>query len=138
MIQDCIFCKIVKKEIPCYKVYEDDLFLAFLDINPKNPGHTLIIPKKHYRWVWDVPNIGEYYSVVGKVANAIKKAMNTDFVVSLVIGEEVPHAHVWLIPRFEGDGHGSAIDLTIKKDISKDEMIEIADKISKELDTTNP
>ena len=133
MTQNCIFCKIVKKEIPCYKVYEDDSFLAFLDINPKNPGHTLIIPKNHYRWVWDVPNIGEYYSVVGKVANAIKKAMNTDFVVSLVIGEEVPHAHVWLIPRFDNDGHGTSIDLNVQKDISKDEMVVIADKIRKEL-----
>ena len=54
----CIFCKIVKKELPAYVVYENDNFLAFLDIYPLAPGHVQIIPKNHYRWVWDVPNIG--------------------------------------------------------------------------------
>jgi len=126
---DCIFCKIVKNEIPCYKIYEDKEFLAFLDINPRNPGHTLIIPKKHYRWVWDVPNINSYYKVVGKIANAIKKALKTDFVVSLVIGEEVPHAHVWLVPRFKDDGHGNSINISNIKQIPKEEMKKIAEKI---------
>ena len=126
---DCIFCKIVKNEIPCYKIYEDKEFLAFLDINPRNPGHTLIIPKKHYRWVWDVPNINSYYKVVGKIANAIKKALKTDFVVSLVIGEEVPHAHVWLVPRFKDDGHGNSINISNIKQIPKEDMEKIAKKI---------
>ncbi len=132
-MENCIFCNIVKGEIPCHKVYEDKNFLAFLDISPLNPGHTLVIPKKHYRWVWDVPNIGEYYSAAGKVANAIRKSMKTEFVVSLVVGEEVPHAHVWLVPRFENDGHGSAIDLKLRKQLSKEEMQDIAKKISIEL-----
>src|SRR3989344_346068 len=125
---DCIFCKIVKNEIPCYKIYEDKEFLAFLDINPRNPGHTLIIPKEHYRWVWDVPDIGFYYKIVGKIANAIKKALKTDFVVSLVIGEEVPHAHVWLVPRFKDDGHGNSINISNIKQIPKEEMEKIAEK----------
>ena len=126
---DCIFCKIVKNEIPCYKVYEDKEFLAFLDINPRNPGHTLIIPKKHYKWVWDVPDIGSYYKIVGKIANAIKKALKTDFVVSLVIGEEVPHAHVWLVPRFKDDGHDNSINISNIKQIPKEDMEKIAKKI---------
>ena len=126
---DCIFCKIVKNEIPCYKIYEDKEFLAFLDINPRNPGHTLIIPKKHYRWVWDVPDIGFYYKIVGKIANAIKKALKTDFVVSLVIGEEVPHAHVWLVPRFKDDGHDNSINISNIKQIPKEDMEKIAKKI---------
>ena len=130
---ECIFCKIVVGEIPSYKVYEDDDFFAFLDISPLNPGHTLIIPKKHYRWVWDVPNIGEYYQVVGKIANAIKKAFNTDWVVSLVVGEAVPHAHVWLIPRFENDGHGAVIDLKNIKKLSEGEMKEAVEKIKSNL-----
>lgn len=130
---DCIFCKIIKGEIPCYKIYEDDEFFAFLDINPKNLGHTLVVPKKHYRWVWDVENIGNYYKVVKKIANAIKKACNTDYVVSLVFGEEVPHAHVWLIPRYENDGHGEAIDLTNTKKFTEDEMKEISEKINKQI-----
>ena len=126
---DCIFCKIVKNEIPCYKIYEDKEFLAFLDINPRNPGHTLIIPKKHYKWVWDVPDIGSYYKIVGKIANAIKKALKTDFVVSLVIGEEVPHAHVWLVPRFKDDGHDNSINISNIKQIPKEDMEKIAKKI---------
>ena len=128
-MDDCIFCKIIKGDIPCHKVYEDDKFFAFLDINPLNPGHTLIIPKKHFRWVWDVPNVGEYYEVVGKLANAIRKAFGTEMVVSLVFGEAVPHAHVWLVPRFEGDGHGGAIKLDNVKKLSDKEMEEAAEKI---------
>ena len=72
--QNCIFCKIIKGDIPSHKVYEDENYFAFLDIRPLNPGHTLVIPKKHYRWVWDVENIGEYYEITSKIANAIKKS----------------------------------------------------------------
>ena len=126
---DCIFCKIITGEIPSYKVYEDDNFLAFLDVRPLNQGHTLVIPKKHFRWVWDVTNISQYYKVVGKIANAIRKAFSTDWVVSLVFGESVPHAHVWLIPRFENDGHGAVIDLKNVKQLGEEEMEEAAEKI---------
>lgn len=129
----CIFCKIIKKEIPCYKIYEDENFLGFLDINPLNPGHALIIPKEHYRWVWDVKNIGAYYEACQKVALAQKKAFNTDQIVSLVFGEEVPHAHIWLIPRLENDGHGSSIDTKNHKKYSEDEMKQFQEKIIKNI-----
>ena len=126
---DCVFCQIAAGKIPCHKIYEDGDFLAFLDIRPLNPGHTLVIPKKHYRWVWDVPDIGKYYEVAGKIAKAIKRALKTDWVISLVLGEEVPHAHVWLVPRFENDGHGSGIDLKNVKEISEEEMKNAAKSI---------
>jgi histidine triad (HIT) family protein len=113
-------------------VYEDDNFFAFLDIRPLNPGHTLVIPKEHHRWVWDVPNIGNYYEVVAKIANTIKKVMGTDFVLSFVSGEEVPHAHVWLIPRFENDGHGESIKTNNIKKIEPKEMVKIAEKLFNE------
>jgi len=132
-MEDCIFCKIVRGEIPCYKVYGDENFLAFLDIRPLNPGHTLVIPKKHFRWVWDIENVGEYYEVVKKIANALKKVYDTDKVFSLVFGEEVEHAHTWLIPRFDNDGHGSEINLKSVKEISAEEMKKIAEKIRQEL-----
>lgn len=99
--ENCIFCKIVAGEIPAYKVYEDENFLAFLDINPESPGHTQVIPKNHYRFVWDVPNAGEYFEVVKKIALAQKKAFEVDMVVSKVMGEEVPHAHIWVMPDYE-------------------------------------
>ncbi len=130
---DCVFCKIVKGEIPSYKVYEDDDFYAFLDIRPLNLGHTLVIPKKHYRWVWDVPNIGEYYEVAGKIVKAMKKALDTDYVVSLVFGEEVPHAHIWLVPRYKQDGHGGAVNLENVKSFSDKEMEGVAKNIVLEL-----
>ncbi len=133
-MEDCVFCKIAKGEIPSYKVYEDEKFIAFLDIKPRNPGHTLVIPKEHFRWVWDVPYLGEYFEVVGKIANAIRKAMQTDWVVSLVLGEEIPHAHIWLVPRFKNDGHGGSIDLSNIKEISKEEMEKIAQKIKEEIE----
>ena len=98
-MEDCIFCKIVKGEIPSYKVYEDDNFLAFLDINPGSPGQTQVIPKKHYRWVWDVPNVGEYFEVVRKVAKAQQKAFNTDWILSKIVGDEIEHAHIWVFPN---------------------------------------
>ena len=103
-MEDCIFCKIVKGELPSYKVYEDEHFLAFLDINPQSPGHAQVIPKKHYRWVWDVPNIGEYFEVVKKVALAQKKAFNPEFIASKIVGTEVPHAHIWILPSYNTEG----------------------------------
>jgi histidine triad (HIT) family protein len=134
-MENCVFCKIAKKEIPCFEVYEDEKFLAFLDINPRNPGHTLVIPKEHFRWVWDVPYLGEYFEVVGKIAKAIKKAMKTDFVVSFIIGEEVPHAHIHLVPRFPEDGHGTLIDLSLIRKIEKGEMEKIAKEIKEKIKT---
>ncbi len=95
---DCIFCKIVKGEVPSYQVYEDDNFLAFLDIQPRSPGHTLVIPKEHHRWVWDVTDVTGYFSAVRKIARALQKVSGTDEVHMKVVGEEVPHAHVWLYP----------------------------------------
>ena len=95
-MEDCIFCKIVKGAIPADKVYEDERFIAILSINPVSAGHTLVIPKEHYRWVWDVPNAGEYFETARTIALALKKAFDTDLVLSKVEGMEVPHAHIWL------------------------------------------
>jgi len=96
---NCVFCKIIKKEIPAEIVYEDDDFLAFLDINPQSPGHTQVIPKKHIRWVWDTENTGEYFEIAKKIALAQRKAFETDFVLSKIVGDEVPHAHIWVFPN---------------------------------------
>lgn len=111
-MQDCIFCKIVAGEIPAHTVYEDETFLAFLDIHPQTPGHVQVIPKAHERWVWDLPaqagvpgNIGDYFRVVQKIALAERKAFNTDWILAKIVGDEVEHAHIWLFPsdRVAGD-----------------------------------
>lgn len=119
-MENCIFCKIVKKEIPANIVYEDDNFLAFLDINPQSPGHTQVIPKKHYRWVWDTPNTSEYFEIAKKIAIAQKKAFNTDFILSKIMGDEVPHAHIWVFPNNKVDGEKKDFEINaelIKKNL---------------------
>ena len=125
--QNCIFCKIVNKEITAHIVYEDPDFLAFLDINPQSVGHTQVIPKKHYRWVWDLPtgrqdasNIGEYFEVVRKIAKAQQKAFDTEWILSKIVGDEVEHAHIWIYPNrnITGDKIDFAGNLEkIKKEI---------------------
>jgi len=98
--EDCVFCQIVAGKIPCHKIYEDEDFLAFLDIHPWVEGHTLVIPKKHYRWVWDMPAdlVASYFAVVAKIANHYRKILKTDFVMSWIYGWDVPHAHIHLFP----------------------------------------
>lgn len=100
---DCIFCKIIKTEIPAEIVYSDDKYLAFLDIRPLSAGHTLVIPKNHHRFVWDVPalEIGDYFKIVQKIAKAQQKAFDTQCIMSKIIGEEVAHAHIWVYPSPE-------------------------------------
>lgn len=98
-MDNCIFCKIIRKEIPAHIVYEDANFLAFLDIHPQSPGHTQVIPKEHHRWVWDTPNVGEYFEVVKKIAKAQQKAFGTDAIWSRIMGDEIFHAHIWVFPN---------------------------------------
>jgi histidine triad (HIT) family protein len=107
---NCVFCKIVAGEIPSTKVYEDDEFLAFLDIHPQAPGHTQVIPKEHYRWVWDVPNAGKYFEVARKIAKAMQNTFGpVDEVHSRIMGDEVHHAHIWIYPS-PHKAHGDKMD----------------------------
>lgn len=95
-MQDTIFTKIIKGEIPCHKIYEDDKTLAFLDIHPKTPGHTLVIPKKQVEFVWDLDD-EDYQAVMAiakKVALRLREVMGYSYVGELVFGMDVPHAHV--------------------------------------------
>jgi len=107
---DCIFCKIVKGEIPSVKVYEDESVLAFMDINPINDGHTLVIPKKHAENIFEIEakDLLAVMEVAHKIARAIKESLKPEAltVVQLngrLAGQMVPHLHVHLIPRREGD-----------------------------------
>ena len=95
-----IFSKIISGEIPSYKIHEDESFLAFLDINPNALGHTLCIPKKETDQIFDLDDetLSELIIFSKKVANAIKKAVVCERVGMSVIGLEVPHVHVHLIP----------------------------------------
>ena len=107
---DCIFCEIVAGNIPAATVYEDEHVFAFMDIAPANPGHTLVIPKQHYRNIFDMPTeIGSRIMQASiLIANAIKAALNPDglnlFQSNEAAGfQTVFHFHLHLIPRWEGD-----------------------------------
>ena len=110
-MEDCIFCKIIKKQIPSTIVYEDNLFIAFLDIAPANKGHVLVVSKEHHETYTDLPDelLKELSVVTKKVAKAMNKSLNTGgFNIFMnnrkTAGQLVPHAHFHIIPRFEGDG----------------------------------
>ena len=101
-----IFSRIVKGEIPCYKIAEDERFFAFMDINPVQKGHTLVIPKREDDYIFNLADdeIGAMMVFAKKVAKAIEKAVPCKRIGVAVIGLEVPHAHIHLIPiTQEGD-----------------------------------
>ena len=106
---DCIFCKIVKKEIPAEIVYENGDVMAFLDISPINNGHCVVIPKLHYENIFEIPEniLGETIKIVKKVAislNKIAKGVNVGQNNGKVAGQFINHIHFHVIPRYENDG----------------------------------
>ena len=120
---DCIFCKIVEGEIPSFKIYEDEKYLAFLDVFPKTSYQMLVIPKEHIEWVWDVPRVGEYYEVAAKVARHVRK-ISGEPVRQMVYGFQVPHAHIQLRPGRNNDlGGEKASDDQLKEWKEKFSMI---------------
>ncbi len=123
-----IFTKIINGEIPCYKIAEDDSFIAFLDINPNAKGHTLVVPKQEENKLFDLSK-EEYLALMNfsyKVAKAIEKSISCKRVGMSVIGLEVPHVHVHLIPI------NSMADMQFmkKEKLTNDEFLEFAEEIS--------
>lgn len=102
-MQPSIFTKIINGEIPCYKIYEDEKVIAFLDLHPINPGHTLVVPKVQVDHLWDLPD--EYYDhlwkIVKKVGLQMRQVIGCLRVGVVVEGIEVPHVHVKLVPIFK-------------------------------------
>jgi len=97
----CIFCNIAQGNIPSQRVYEDDRSVAFLDIHPKAPGHTLLIPKEHYQWFDELPDdlSDHLFRVAKQLAREFKQQATTDYVHLSIVGKDVPHVHIHLIPR---------------------------------------
>ena len=111
-MSDCIFCRIVRGELPCEKLYEDDAVLAFMDIGPIVKGHALVIPKAHHELLTDLPPhlLGPVMAVVQRVARALYTGLKADGVNvhqtnGAASGQVVPHVHFHVIPRFHTDGH---------------------------------
>lgn len=135
-MSECIFCKIAKGEIPCKKVFENDHIIAFLDINPTNAGHTLVVPKEHHEDLLATPNdvLSDILKHVKFIAGAVMTAVNADGFNVIIntkpaAGQVIFHTHFHIIPRFDNDGlrHWPA------KNISEDKMNEIQGKIKAEL-----
>jgi len=135
-MENCVFCKIVNHEIPCYRVYEDELVLAFLNINPVTDGHTLIIPKKHYENIFEIDNntIERIASISKKIALKMKTNLDIDAINIFQSNgkdaeQEIMHYHMHLIPRKENDGFRINNCLCSKK-VSNKKLEQILNKIN--------
>ncbi|MDO6388536.1 HIT family protein [Pontibacter sp. BT731] len=128
-MEPSIFTKIVKGEIPAYKIAEDDRYLAFLDVFPTTKGHTLVIPKQQIDYLFDLDD-ALYLGLMAfakKVAAAVEKAVPCKRIGVAVVGLEVPHAHVHLIPL----NKMADMNFANKQQFSKEEFEEVAEKIRK-------
>ena len=138
LVKECVFCKIIRGEIPCCKVYEDDLILAFLDIAPFNIGHTVIIPKDHQNSITTLDEIyaNRIIKMAPKVGVALMRTINAEgFNLFLnngsVAGQTVWHCHMHVLPRFAGDK--VVISSEPQKYDSMDQMAELAGKLFNKL-----
>lgn len=125
-----IFSKIIQGEIPCYKIAENEKFFAFLDIRPIVKGHTLVVPKKETDYIFDIEDqdLSEMMVFAKKIAKAQKNVISCKRIAVVVLGLEVPHAHIHLLPI----QNEAEVNLRIPIEISSDEMKQIAEKISQE------
>ena len=128
MMPDSIFTKIIKGEIPCYKIAEDDRFIAFLDVFPIKKGHTLVVPKAQIDYLFDLNDslLSDLMLFAKKVALKMERAIPCERIGVAVIGLEVPHAHIHLVPL---DTVGDIDFGQPKLQLSTEEMAEIADSI---------
>ena len=128
MMPDSIFTKIIKGEIPCYKIAEDDRFIAFLDVFPIKKGHTLVVPKAQIDYLFDLDDslLSDLMVFAKKVAQKMQRAITCERIGVAVIGLEVPHAHIHLVPL---DTVGDIDFSQPKIQLSTEEMAEIADSI---------
>jgi len=110
-MDNCIFCKIVNDEISSQKIFEDEDFLAILDIAQFTEGHTIVIPKVHYKFIWDIPNVNKYMNFINKISNHFIDILGYKYVDTASFGRMVPHAHMHLIPH-DGEDNDWSKSLT--------------------------
>lgn len=135
-MEECLFCKIINNEIPSHKIYEDDLVLAFLDINPMSKGHTLVIPKKHFKDIFEIEEqyLERIMSVTKKIAAKMKESLGVDGInlyhASGVHAEQsVFHFHLHIVPRRQDDSICFECAVMTKSTTTEDELKEAASKL---------
>lgn len=136
-MENCIFCKIIKGEVPCYKIFENDKVMAFLDINPVAEGHTLIVPKKHYNDIFEIDEdyLSEVANISKKIAIRLKDCFGAEginiFQANRESGEQaVFHYHMHIIPRRKEDGISFSKEMTSKaKEIKEVRFKEIKEAL---------
>jgi histidine triad (HIT) family protein len=133
----CIFCRIAQKQVPASLVYDDEKVVAFLDIKPLNEGHTLVIPKKHYENIFDIPQelIANLHGITKRVALAVEKATQADGISIIqqngkAAGQEIFHLHIHVIPRYEGQKLPSFSEIS---EADREKLSQTAAKIRKYL-----
>jgi len=126
-MNDCIFCKFVNKEIIPKIIYEDEKYLAFLDINPMYPGHTLLIPKKHTDYIFemDKEEYVDYFLKAKELSKILKDAIGTEKIGMAIEGFLVRHAHIHLIPI----NSGMSIDSCLQKPAKEEELEKVLKQI---------
>jgi histidine triad (HIT) family protein len=105
-MENCIFCKIIAGEIPAEKAHhEDNRIVSFPDVKPVRPGHTLVVPAQHYQWFWELPDdlANDLFRIARRLAKELKEKTAADYVQLSIVGKDVPHVHMHLIPRKFGD-----------------------------------
>ncbi len=143
--ENCLFCKIIKKEIPAEIVYEDNATLAFLDINPRNPGHVLVIPKTHYVEIFDISDgeLGTLVTSVKKLATAARDGMKADGVSisqsnGAAAGQVISHLHFHVIPRFASEGPQGLEAILPTKKMTNEMLSEVKNAIMSSLQGGSP
>ncbi|MFA5406382.1 MAG: HIT family protein [Candidatus Nanoarchaeia archaeon] len=136
-VEPCIFCRIIKGELPSYKVYEDNKSIAFLDIYPINEGHLLVMPKEHYKTITDMPcKLNKHLAgVVWELVLRLQKTLDPPGIKIIqnnneAAGQEVPHYHIHLLPRYEGDGERYK-ETTLRTKANKDKLLKLQEKLQK-------
>jgi len=137
----CIFCEIVKGSAPSSKVYEDDACMAFMDIQPVNPGHVLVMPTRHFTDLKDLPPHvgGHLFQIAQRIALSLPETNVRNEGVDLFLahgeaaGQEVFHVHLHVIPRYEGDGFGFKFGPNYRNLPDRSELDEIAARIKRQL-----
>lgn len=100
-MEKCIFCQIISGNAQAFIVYEDEKTLAFLDKRPQSRGHIQLIPKVHYRWIYDLPDVGSFFKVAQKLIRGIIPVLGASHVTLASYGREVEHAHLWIVPQYD-------------------------------------